>query len=115
MILYNTTFCIDEPQEDKFVDFMKDVYIPAAYACGLYNGLLTKIRVPREQNALNGQYAVSYALQLRASSGEAWQMFTGDVLPHLFETMDRSLSQSMQLYCTELDVIHDHDRDGNKD
>lgn len=87
MILYNSTFCIDEPLENKFVDFIKDIYIPAAYACGLYKGLLTKIRAPKEQNGLNGSNTVSYALQLRAESDLVWQEFVEEVLPRLFEAM----------------------------
>ena len=42
MILYNTTFCIDEHLESEFIDFAKDIFIPSAYACGLGKGLLSK-------------------------------------------------------------------------
>jgi len=112
MILYNSTFCIDEPLETEFIEFIKDIYLPAAYACGMYKGLLTKIRAPKEQNGLNGQMTVNYALQLRSPSDEVCNDFTDDVLPRLFEALGKDLQQTLNVYCTILDVIYDPDKDG---
>lgn len=112
MILYNTTFCVDEPFENELVDFIKEIYIPSAYACGMYKALLTKIRAPKEQNGLNGNLTVNYALQLRAPSDEVCRDFSDELVPRLFESMGRELQQALNVYCTTLDVVHDHDRDG---
>ena len=113
MILYNTTFCVDEPYAAELIDFLKTTFIPAAYDSGLYHALLTRVRAPREQNGLNGNYTVSYALQLRVPTDEICHKFVDDVLPRIFFNMGHNLQQSLHVYCTELDVIHDHDRDGD--
>ena len=112
MILYKTTFCIDEPLEKEFIDFAKDIYIPAANACGLYKGLLSKIRAPKEMNGLNGRSTVNYALQFRSPSDNVCVEFTDEVLPRLFEAMGKNLQQGINIYCTLLDVVHDSDKNG---
>ncbi len=112
MILYNTTFCIDEHLETEFIDFAKDIFIPSAYACGLGKGLLSKIRAPKEMNSLSGQPTVNYALQFRAPSENVCSDFANDVLPRLFEAMGKNLQQGINIYCTLLDIVHDQDNNG---
>lgn len=114
MILLNATFCVDEPLESELVDFLKQKYIGTAYAAGLYRGLLTKIRAPHELNSISGNYTVSYALQLRAPSDAVADNFSTRILPELLAALPAALQQAVNIYCTELDIIHDPDRDGER-
>lgn len=117
MILINTTFCVDSPMADTFIDFIKDTYIPLALSSGLHSPLLTRINAGEEnsKNELTGAESSSYALQMRAPSADILAEFRADILPNLYYVMGESWGPSIQLFETELEVVYDPAKDGSTD
>lgn len=107
MILFNTTYCIDKPCADAFIEYLRDVYIPAAEELGFYAPLITEMRGPGEPNALTGAETRTFALQLRVPSEDVFNKFQTSVLPGLYSTLGKQFGSSVALFESALDVIHD--------
>ncbi len=107
MILYNTTFSVDDNIVLPFVDFIRDVFIPLAQESGLHSGLLTELRVTPEKNSITGENTRTFALQLRAPSQDALDEFRSDVLPELYRLASAQWGMGLAFFESTLDVIHD--------
>lgn len=78
MLIFNTTFHVDNSVFDKYLTFIKETYIPQAIKSGaLQAPTLSRI------HASHGETGVSLALQFKAESIEVlneWAEQTGDNL-----------------------------------
>jgi hypothetical protein len=78
MLIFNTTFHVENSEHDAYLDFIRTTYIPKA----LENGLI-KDPALAKVHANHGETGVSYALQFRAESIEIlneWAEKTGENL-----------------------------------
>lgn len=65
MLIFNTTFHVDDNVKEAFIDFMKLIYIPQSTNSGfLHEARFAKIRPQHEQNGS------SYALQFKVKNSE---------------------------------------------
>ena len=69
MILLNTTFCVDNPAADAFIEFIKDTYIPLATSCGLYAPLLTRVKASL---SIDCTFLPKNGASMAISSGQYW-------------------------------------------
>lgn len=111
MILYNTTFAVDKVAEDTLIGFIKSVYIPAALEAGMLSPILSKVR-PMDDEDLKAEAAISLALQILAPSHRVFESFSEIVVPGIFSKMPATLACSLQVFCTELDVLYAPAYDG---
>ncbi len=107
MILFNTTYCVDKPCANSFIDFLRDTYIPEAEKAGLYAPLLTEMRGSGEPNALTGAETRTFALQMRVPSEETFKEFREKTQPKLYAELGKNFGSSAALFESALDVIHD--------
>lgn len=106
MILVNTTFCVDARISEAFIEFITQTYLPLSDSCGLHSALLTEMRAPAEKD-INGNEQRTFALQMRAPSQKVLDEFRADVLPHIYNLIGKQWGQSVGLFESILDVIHD--------
>ena len=52
MILFNTTFAVDNNKSGEFIEFIRDTYIPMAEMSGIYGLLLTELHGEMSDNSL---------------------------------------------------------------
>lgn len=107
MILFNTTYCVDDNVAGDFLDFICNTYLPVALESGLYDPLLTELRGIGEPNALTGQPTRTFALQLRIPSQEIFDSFAADVLTELQTFVNRTWGGGVTMFESTLDVIYD--------
>ena len=104
MILFNTTFAVDADKADEFIDFVRDIYIPAADKSGLYGMLLTEMHGEASTNSLTGQHVRTFAIQMRAPSATIITDFHDRVLPGIYSQIGVSMFES------QLDVVYDYSK-----
>ena len=105
MILSNITFCVDKAISPAFVDFLRNVFIPASDAEGLHSHLVSEVRVPSEEGEENP--ARTFALQMRAPSEETLEKFNSDTLPRLLNEAHSRWGMGVATFATTLDIVHD--------
>lgn len=107
MILYNITICIDKPLEPVLTGFVKGVLVPRLSEIGANNILFSKIRQSEDvKNALTGSDTESFAVQVRLKDADALENLERN-LAALLQTAPPGLLQSLQIFCTTLDIVHD--------
>ncbi len=78
MYILNTTFIVHRPAIDSFNDWVKDVYVKAAHACGVFDD----IKILRIMSEIDPE-TVNYAVQLLApdlSEATRWHDETAAIL-----------------------------------
>lgn len=106
MVLFNTTFSVDAGLADAFVEFVVNVYLPAAEVSDMYAPLLTEL-CGRNESGMNGQPTRTFALQLRAQSHKVIDEFKEDVLPELYHLIGSQWGMGVAMFESVLDVVHD--------
>lgn len=105
MILFNITFCIDNPCRKNFNGFLVERFIPTAIHAGLINPILSSIRAEEQLNTLTGAMSRCEALQIIAPSQEVLDTFRAEYLPALYHLIAKSFAEAVTFFETELDVI----------
>lgn len=106
MILYNTTFCIDNRLSDEFLEFLKLQYIPAAESSGLHAALVLAMRGGNDDD----NYTSTVALQMRAPSEGALEQFHTSQLPEIYSMITRRWGNGVAMFESTLDILHDSER-----
>ncbi len=110
MILFNTTFAVDADKADEFIDFVRDIYIPAADKSGLYGMLLTEMHGEASTNSLTGQHVRTFAMQMRAPSATIMTDFHDRVLPGIYSQIARAWGMGVSMFESQLDVVYDYSK-----
>lgn len=100
MIVYNTTFHTDDANEERFLEWLKTVFIPKA----LENGILSDPRLTRVFNH-NGDNGQSYSLQFRTETIDGlsqWYETTGNTL---VETLGKQFGEAVAGFSTLLEEM----------
>jgi len=99
MYIYNITFNVDKEIEKDWLQYIKDVFIPAMLKSGLLHTALTsKIMVNEERGN-------SYSIQFSADNKENLYKFIQEELYPLLNELHLKFSPKMVYFATELDVI----------
>lgn len=100
MIVYNTTFHAHKDQSERFVDWLRSDYVPAAIADGrLSQPRLTLVLNAEESDGLN------YSLQFSAADIDtlrAWYEETGD---DLLAALTKRFGHSVAGFTTLLEEV----------
>ena len=106
MYIYNITFNVDKEIEKDWLQYIKEVFIPAMLKSGLLHTALTsKIMVDEAQGN-------SYSIQFSANNKEDLDRFIHEELYPLLNKLHLKFIPKMVYFATELDVI---DKAQNKD
>lgn len=103
MIIYNTTFCVDNTVLDAFVNFLKTHYIPVAESTGIHSALILSIR--GGQDSENNTSTI--ALQMRAPSESALMQFRDNHLHDIYSRISREWGTGVAFFESTLDIVHD--------
>ncbi len=106
MILINTTFCVHSKLSPAFIDFVIHTYLPLSESSGLHSALLTEMRSPAETD-ITGDVPRTFALQMRAPSQSVLDEFRNDILPRIYELINKQWGMGVALFESTLDVLHD--------
>lgn len=83
MLIFNTTYHIEEDMQKQFLEFMTDTYIPTAISSGfLHTPCLSRIHSQHKEKGF------SYSLQFKVKNSE--------VLDHWMEEQGENLHQQLQ-------------------
>lgn len=100
MYIYNTTFCIDYALTPCIIKWIKDKYINAAMASGLFDGFMIA-RVIAEQDP---GYE-SYALHLQTAHSEEALTWLEDIGQQLLNELHTHYGERVVWFRTRLEVI----------
>ncbi len=99
MILHNTTFAADQASAPRLVEFLREIYVPAATERGLQSPLIYRLRETENPQAH------TYAVQMQAETQcavDRFQQHLDNVLgPRLFA----DFGYSVALFTSLLDSI----------
>lgn len=103
MILYNTTFCVDNSVSTEFLNFLKFHYIPSATVEGLHDALVLSMRGGNDAD--NNTQTV--ALQMRAPSETILENFHSQKLPLIYGEIFKRWGNGVAMFESTLDILHD--------
>lgn len=103
MILFNTTFCVDNRLADEFLSFLRLSYIPAAEGHGLHSALVLQMRGGADEES--GTFTT--ALQMRAPSEATLNAFHAETLPTLYDRIAQKWGNGVAMFESTLDILHE--------
>ncbi|MDE6207161.1 MAG: DUF4286 family protein [Muribaculaceae bacterium] len=105
MTLLNTTFSIDDNVLERFKTFVADVIAPAAKHGRMEHISLGAIQGARDVNAITGQPASSYALQMYAPSRLVLKNYMANIEPALMAQLMEQFGTGVAMFTTAIDII----------
>lgn len=99
MIIHNVTFCADRSLADELLLWVREVYAPAAGACGLESMMLARVMGSPDPAT------ESFALQLRAEGLGAVKSWMRGQGGRLTEDAARMWGDRVVLFPTNLQVL----------
>lgn len=111
MNILNITFGVGDDATSIFIDFIKEIIIPALENEGASAIILTKVN-GSEFITDNDNISKSFALQMQLVDIDDCHRILHQVIPELFGHMDSQLAQSVHSYATILEVIYISDNNG---
>jgi hypothetical protein len=99
MIVYNDTIIIEEPLQEEWLTWIKQVHIPAIMATGHFSSykILTVIDSPNE--------GVTYCIQYNADSLDQFQQFYLNHLHKFQEAHRERFDEKFVMFNTLMEVV----------
>ncbi len=102
MILFNTTFVVENSLKANFLLWVSKVLLPAAAESGLLTDpLVSRILQPDDDPC----EAESFAVQFKSESLETAKVWRDSVFPELFHLISKENPQSILPFSTFMEII----------
>lgn len=105
MILINTTYSVDDPVADDFIQFVFAHLRHRMLRAGMTQMKLGRIRADGDRNAITGHMAHCYALQFVAPSQEVYDAFACGTLHDMTNDIVNRYGTGIAMFTTAIDLI----------
>lgn len=101
MIIFNTTFHVDDSVHDDYLGFIREIYIPRASESGfLRDGRLARIL------SQTGEPGTNYALQFRTKNGETLDLWMEQTGSRLGQELVKRFGSKVAGFVTLMEEVH---------
>lgn len=99
-MIINTTFCVEQPISDEFIEWAKNVYLETACRdCSMHNPLIMHILAPTKDNTIN------FAIQFRCDDNEHLVEWIDTYQPVLLDSAAKKWGQKALHFTTLMQEI----------
>lgn len=99
-MVINTTFCVEEPIVNEFIEWVKSVYLETACRdCSMHDEMVMRILAPTEDNTVN------FAVQFRCDNSERLVEWIDTYQPVLLDSAAKKWGQKALHFTTLMEEV----------
>lgn len=104
MIIYNTTYCVEQNLYDDFIDWLKQTLVPTTQKSDLFVALPTIAQVLTEEDT--DENAISISVQLTAKNLEFLQIWFDNYQDNLDLQIKKLFGEKILSFSTFMKIIN---------